>query len=159
MPSKQNLELKSSLFIVVFLCFLSTSCLAQRKNAINYIIPGNVSDVICNYIKQKKQKHYAVLIHQNDTTFIIIDLINDSNKPLNELLKNSNRFLMVDSTVNIPVLLNEDLLFSDVLHQIINKGSAYEGVSHTMLNPAGFSVIYTGMYQDVSIIQAKYHQY
>jgi hypothetical protein len=146
----------TALFVIT-----TTESFSQSKDSINYFIPDIISKQISNYLKEEKTdaKYYAILQEQNDTTSILISSYNGSFEKLVYLIKNTNRYIKVSSSQTLPLLLHSDLLFSEKLHSVRNKGKGNEIISHTDINAGGYSIIYKGLYQDITIIQSKYFQF
>jgi hypothetical protein len=137
----------------------------QSKDSIKYFIPDVIVEKISEGLKSEKAQpkigKYIVLSHQNDTTYLLVSSYNVNFNELVYLLRNSNRYVKIDSKTTLTILLSEDLKFSEKLHYISRKArpGVWEAINHTEVNPAGYSIIYKGMYSDVKLIEAKWYQY
>jgi hypothetical protein len=146
------------------LYFLSVdNSLAQSKDSIYYFVPASVKAKILDFMKTKDSKSvykfYGILSHQNDTTLVLISRYSDSSRELAYLLKNSNRYIKLNSIETIPVLLRLDFLFSNLLHSVEKEGDPYAIYKHKEINPSGYMIEYKGLYDKARIIKAEYYQY
>lgn len=164
---KQELEFanrmaKILIFMGLFVLSVNDS-LAQSKDSIYYFVPASVKDKILDYMKMKNSKLsypiYGILSHQNDTTKVLLSNYGDSPKELAFLIKNSNRYIKLNSTATIPILLKDDFLFSNLLHSVKNEGDPYAVFNHKLINVSGYSIEYHGLYDKARIIKAGYYQY
>lgn len=149
------------ILMVLTLIFNCLKANSQKKTRICYNIPSIVQKKIAVYIDKSKsnENFYVILQHQNDTTSILLSSYNKSFNKLLYLLANTNRYIKISGTKDLPLLLNSDLLFSEILHSIKNSGRENEIISNTEVNPGGYSIIYKGVYQDIKIIKEEYLQY
>lgn len=162
MRLKQGLESvnrKSKILIMIGLFVLSVNnSLAQSRDSIYYFVPTPVKVKILEYMKEDDSKYlfYGILSHKNDTTIVIISRYDDSIKELTYLIKNSNRYIKLNSTETIPILLREDFLFSNLLHSVKKEGEPYAVYEHRFINVSGYVIEYQGLYGNARIIKAEY---
>ena len=153
---------RSKILIIIGLFVLSVNdSLAQSRDSIYYFVPAFVKVKILDFIKDAKSGYpfYGSLYHQNDTTLLLISRYGDSPKELAYLIKNSNRYIKLNSTESIPILLGDDFLFSNLLHSVEKEGDPYAVFNHQEINPSGYLIEYHGLYDKARIIKAKYYQH
>ena len=141
---------------------LANASFAQRAtpDSIYYFLPNVVKLKISEHNKSIKSKHtiYGVLSNHNDTTQLIISNYRDSPQELIWLIKNSNRYLKLDITECIPLVLREDYLFSTLLHSVKNEDDPYAVFKHKLISVSGYLICFQGLYEKARIISAKYYQ-
>jgi len=145
----------------MFLLFAIDS-FAQKAipDSIYYFVPAVVKSKILEHTNSLKSTHpvYGVLSHQNDTTQLLISQYGDSPKELVWLIKNSNRYIKLNSRELIPILLSEDFLFSSLLHSVNKEGDPYAVFTHRLISVSGYLIYYQGLYDKAKIIKAEYYQ-
>lgn len=165
MRLKQELgsAIKKSPILVIISLFVLTinDSYAQSRDSIYYFVPASVKSKIVDYMKLKGSTYpfYGIFSHYNDTTTVLISRYGDSPKELAYLITNSNRYLKLNSTLTIPILLREDFLFSNMLHSVEKEGDPYAVYKHKEINPSGYWIEYQGLYDKARIIKAEYYQY
>jgi hypothetical protein len=165
MPLKQGLGYAGKahkVFVFVGMLILSVNCsFAQALDSIYYFVPSSVKAKILDYKKKDTSGYpfYGILSHYNDTTTVLISRYGDSPKEFAYLIKNSNRFIKLNPTETIPILLGVDLVFSNLLHSVKNEGDPYAVFKHKLINASGYLIEYQGLYDKIRIIKAEYHQY
>lgn len=161
-PELVSANRKFKILIIGGLFVLSVNdSFAQSRDSIYYFVPAFVKAKILNYMKTKGFAHpfYGILSHQNDTTLVQISRYSDSPKELHYLIKNSNRYIKLNSTETILIVLREDFLFSNLLHSVKKEGDPYAVYQHKDINVSGYLIEYEGLYDKARIIKAEYYQY
>ena len=140
-PKPEFVNQKNMFLLILGLFVLSvTKSLAQSRDSIYYFVPAFVKIKITEYIKTRGSDYpfCAILSYQNDTTGILISRYVDSAQDFVYLIKNSNRYIKLDSTRTIPILLREDFLFSNLLHSVKKEGDPYAVYRHNNIGVSGY---------------------
>ncbi|MDJ1506758.1 hypothetical protein [Xanthocytophaga agilis] len=152
--------------MLITICLFAMSVngsFAQSRDSVYYFIPVFVKAKILDYMKKKNLRPdhsiFGVLSHQNDTTQVLISSHGDSPKELTFLIKNTNRYIRLDSTEVIPILMREDFLFSNLLHSVKKEGDPYAIYRHNFIGLSGYSIEYRGLYDKARLIKAEWSQY
>lgn len=159
--SRWQTEIKSvRVLVVAFLVMIAHHSTAQKLDSIYYIIPASVKTKILDQIKESKPDvgYYIVLSHQNDTTSILITRYDNHPEELSRLVKNTNRFIRLNSSRVIPVVWHSDFLFSSLLHSVKNENAEYAAYKHKLINPSGFLIEYYGRDEKAKIVRAEFYQ-
>jgi hypothetical protein len=152
-----------TLIIIIWLALSASTSSAQKRDSIYYYVPTSVKAKILDYMKEKEPRaehpFYMILSHQNDTAHVLISRYGDSPKELAYLIKNSNRYIKLNSTKTLPVLLGDDFAFSNLLHSVKKEGDPYAIFRHLSINPSGYLIEFYGLYDKARVIKAQYFQY
>lgn len=159
MPLKRDQDFDSRRLVVLIAILVSFALngYSQRRQPIMYLLPDTVKSNIQKYLKDKDYKStYVVLRRDGDTASILVSTYSRELTELAYLIRNSNRYISIDSKT-IPVILQEDVVFSDKLHTIKNKGTLDEYMSNKEVHASGYLIVYKGFYWGTSILKAEYY--
>lgn len=133
-----------------------------QSDSIYYVVEKAVINRIENYINEADKltaHYYGIWNTCGDTTSILIVRLGERDGGVSTLIKNSNRFLRIKNELVLPIVLRADILFSENLNVINNKGEKYESIMTTTLTPSGFLIVFRGTPRNIKIVRSEYFQF
>jgi len=120
-------------------------------------MPDTVKNKILGVIKADRTgaAFFVTWDTERDTTYLRLARYSTSDR-LFELIKNSSRFVKLSENQTLPIIFDSDLQFNVTFHKIKNKGKQYESMEVTDFNISGYTIEFTGTYNDAKLIKFEW---
>lgn len=144
---------------VLFICTHANAQLAPIYYVFNEPVVLEIERCLQKTTFSPTEHPYLQWFKLGDTAAVMITKYDERDTILNTLIVNSNRYIRIKQQHVLPILLSNDILYSEDLNVVLNKGTPREAILTKRITKSGWVIYFTGRLGKMKLIGSKYFQY